>query len=144
MNCGTQPEFKQLGPGLKRSNIHQMSSSTSELLDRLLQERAEKREHNRLITLQKVFTWLDQWADYYSIEKAFVFGSLICPGHFWETSDVDIAVEDIDRELHFQAISHLSRTVERNVDLIPLEHCHFADRIREGGMVWTAKPNLFS
>lgn len=120
-----------------------MSSSTSELLDRLLQERKAKREHDRLMTLQKVLTWLDQWADYYSIETAFVFGSLICPGHFWEMSDVDIAVEGIDRERHFQAISHLSRTVERDVDLIPLEHCHFAERIREHGMVWTAKPNLF-
>ena len=114
------------------------------LLDRLLQDRKQQREYDRIKTLQTVFIWLDQWGIFYGIEKAFVFGSLVRPGHFWETSDVDVAVEEINPENFFQALADLSRTVERDVDLIPLMQCPFANRIREGGISWTATQNLFS
>jgi hypothetical protein len=50
---------------------------------------------------------------------------------------VDIAVENINPELHFDAISILSYYLGREVDIILLKNCHFAHRIREEGILWT-------
>jgi hypothetical protein len=113
----------------------------TDLLDQALQTRKEKREVERLNILEKVMTWLDEWGDIYAIPKAFVFGSVTRPFHFSDRSDVDVAVESIDRERYFEAIAHLSRVLEREVDLIPVSTCPFANRIRQTGIVWTATPN---
>jgi len=72
----------------------------------------------------------------YGIQQAYLFGSLVVPGRFGPDSDVDIAVEQIDPERFFEAMAQFSLSLGREVDLIELSKCHFADRIRERGILW--------
>lgn len=49
---------------------------------------------------------------------------------------MDLAVEEIDPIAHFSAISLLSAYLEREVDIIKLDSCYFAHRIRSTGILW--------
>ena len=65
-----------------------------------------------------------------------MIGSLMEPYKFFSDSDVDIAVEGLRDADYFRLMSRLSAFVERDVDLIELEKCEFADRIRKCGLRW--------
>jgi predicted nucleotidyltransferase len=64
------------------------------------------------------------------------FTRLICPGKFTETSDVDIAIDEVNPEYFFSVIGLLSTELGREVDLIELRKYHFACRIRQQGVLW--------
>lgn len=106
-------------------------------LDKILCDRRLKLEEKRQKTLSKIITWLEENADTYNIKKAYIFGSVTKPNKFRETSDIDIAIEEMKPESFFLLISLLMEVMERDVDLILLNKCHFAHRIREQGILWT-------
>lgn len=108
------------------------------LLDHLQAQHRLQQEHKRLTTLAKTLNWLADNAPHYGICQAYLIGSLIRPDQFTERSDVDLAVEEIAPHLFFPAIAHLSECLERDVDIIVLSQCHFADRLRQQGIPWTA------
>ncbi|MGB3496422.1 MAG: nucleotidyltransferase domain-containing protein [Elainellaceae cyanobacterium] len=111
---------------------------TTHVLDQLLQQRRDRLERERQAALQKAQQWLDQHGVDYGIYRALIFGSVTRPGHFHDDSDVDIAVESVDPARYCLAISLLSEWLERDVDLIELNQCHFQHRIRQTGLEWTA------
>lgn len=113
-----------------------MSFDTN-LLDQLLAHRYTSLEQERQAVLAQVHQWLEDFGSSYGIHQAYLFGSMIRPGEFKETSDVDIAVEEMNPEAFFSAISFLSTATGREVDLIELRRCHFAHRIRQQGDLWT-------
>ncbi len=113
---------------------------SSQKLDKIISDRRLKLEEERKLILKKTQEWLDNNASEYGIKKAYIFGSVTYPNKFNENSDVDLAVEEINAEKHFLAISFLSTYLEREVDIIKLNHCHFADRIREKGILWMKTP----
>jgi len=112
-----------------------MAFDTSVLDDALARRRA-KLENERQRLLETALNWLDQHAAQFGIRRAYLFGSLTQPGRFDENSDVDIAIEQIDPEQFFEAMSKFSTALRRNVDLVELSKCHFAHRIREKGILW--------
>jgi uncharacterized protein len=116
-----------------------MSFSTH-LLDNALQHRRELNEKQRLVLLDRVIQWLEAHGQEYGIEQAYIFGSLTCPNRFAEHSDVDVAVETVNLARFFEAIAILSEAVERDVDLVDLSKCPFANQIRQRGIRWTAQP----
>jgi uncharacterized protein len=107
------------------------------LLDAVLMRRRQENEQQRLDLLTQVMAWLDANAADYGIDRAYLFGSITRPHRFAEASDVDIAVEQIDPDRFFTAMGTLMETLERDVDLVELSKCHFADRIRQRGLLWT-------
>ncbi len=113
---------------------------SSEKLDKIISDRRLKLEEERKLILKKTQEWLDNNARDYGIKKAYIFGSVTYPNKFHQDSDVDLAVETINPEKHFLAISFLSTYLEREVDIIKLNHCHFGDRIREQGILWMKTP----
>ena len=115
-----------------------MTFDTSLLKKAIIQQAAE-REHLRRQTLADVQTLLDELAPQYGLEEAYLFGSVVKNGRFHEKSDVDIAVTSLKPEGFFGLLSDLSLALGRDVDMVPLEHCHFAHRIREEGILWTKK-----
>lgn len=115
---------------------------TTQLLNQLIQQRREIQEQERQAIVQKVQQWFDQHGFDYGIRQAFIFGSASRAGQFHDTSDVDIAVEQIKSDQYFIAISLLSAYLERDVDLIELGKCPFQHRIRETGIAWTEQPDL--
>ena len=110
------------------------------ILDRTLTYRQEKREQERQKILAQVVHCLDTIGPQYDIQQAYLFGSLTRPGDFRETSDVDLAIVGNLPEDVFALISMLAAELGREVDLIALEKCHFAHRIRERGILWTKTP----
>ncbi len=107
------------------------------LLDEALIRRKKALEQERQTILKQVKHWLEANGKRYRIEEAYIFGSLIRPNRFTKKSDVDLAVESIDPEHMFMAMTALAETVRREVDLIELSKCPFAHRIRQEGILWT-------
>jgi uncharacterized protein len=107
------------------------------ILDAAIARRQQQDEQQRQATLARVWDWLNEFGATYGIIQAYVFGSVIRPHRFTDRSDVDVAVESIHPELFFQAMAKLSEQVEREVDLVELSKCPFAQRIREQGIPWT-------
>lgn len=116
-----------------------MATFSTAYLDQTLAKQRSQLEAERQHLLSKVMDWLDQFGPQYGIKEAYVFGSLTCSNQFTHRSDIDIAVETINWEDFFSIIGWLSEATGREVDLIPLEKCHFANRVRERGIKWTQK-----
>lgn len=106
------------------------------VLDRALAQRRAARERERQAVLDHLLQLLDELGPRYGISEAYVFGSVTRPGRFDERSDVDIAVEEMAPEDFFDAISAFSTALGREVDLVELRKCRFADRIRSQGIRW--------
>lgn len=106
------------------------------VLDAALARRRAACERERQALLAKVLRLLDELAPQYDIQQAYIFGSLVTPGRFGPDSDVDIAVEQIDPVRFFEAMGKFSASLGREVDLVELDKCHFAHRIRERGILW--------
>lgn len=85
-----------------------MSAFPTPELDKILKERDIQRERERQTLLTKTQQLLDENAVEYGINRAYIFGSVTRPYRFHLGSDVDIAVENINPELHFDAISILA------------------------------------
>ncbi len=117
-----------------------LSSFSTSKLDQSLSDRRLKNEQNRQELLLKTQKWLDQYGKQYNIYCAYIFGSVTRPHRFNRQSDIDVAVETINPDDFFIVISLLSEYLERDVDLIQLKHCHFAERIRQTGLRWTPTP----
>ena len=106
------------------------------VLDAALARRRAENEQERQTLLANVLRMLEQLGPEYGIQQAYVFGSVVLPGRFYFHSDIDIAVEQIDPKRFFEAMSTLSASLGRDVDLVELDKCHFAHRIREKGILW--------
>lgn len=109
-------------------------------LDQIILERSLQLEQERQILLEKTQQWLEEFASVYGINKVYIFGSVTRPKKFNQNSDIDLAVEEINAQDYFLVISLLSAYLGREVDLIKLENCHFAERIRQTGILWTKNP----
>ncbi len=106
------------------------------VLDAALARRRAENEQKRQALLAEVLHLLEQLGPVYGIQQAYVFGSLATPGRFDPQSDIDIAVEQIDPDRFFEVIGKFSFALGRQLDLIELEKCHFADKIRRKGIRW--------
>ena len=107
------------------------------LLDEVRQRQRAQLEKERQTLLAAVLRLLDERGSDYGIQQAYIFGSLVMPGRFGPDSDVDIAVEQIEPARFFEAVGEFLATLGREIDLVELARCHFAQRIREKGVLWT-------
>jgi len=106
-------------------------------LNQILANQYSKLEQERQSLLQKTIDWLNNYGSKYGIKQAYIFGSLTRKNQFSPESDIDLAVEVAKADNFFSLIGFISEATGRDVDLIPLNYCHFADRIRERGIKWT-------
>jgi hypothetical protein len=107
------------------------------ILDEAKIRRQIESEQLRQQVLQTTLDFLDEFGSCQGVKNVIIFGSVIVPGRFRVQSDVDIAVEAVEPSLFFDLMASLSLALGREVDLVDLSHCHFADQIRQKGMVWT-------
>jgi len=105
------------------------------LLQQLNSERYQRREALRAdvrLRLQKALIELLPG------HKAIVFGSLVKPGRFSDTSDVDIALDAEPAGVTtYQLTSLLAERLGRPVDVVLLPECRFRARILREGETWT-------
>jgi hypothetical protein len=106
------------------------------VLDAALARRRAKNEQTRQELLTRLLDLLAELGPTYGIQQAYIFGSLISPDRFGPHSDIDVAVEQIEATRFFEAIGKFSAVLGREVDLVELDKCHFAHRIRQKGMLW--------
>jgi len=105
-------------------------------LDAALEKRRAANERERQFLLSKLLRLLDELAAEYGVRHAYIFASITMPGRFGPRSDVDIAVEQIDSARFFEAMSKFSFHIKRQVDLVELNKCHFAAKVRREGVRW--------
>lgn len=104
------------------------------LLQKMTEERARRREKLRLETQESLRNALRQMLPGHPVT---VFGSLVKPGRFCETSDVDVALEHEPAGASiYQLTSLLAEHLGRPVDIVLLPECRFRDRIRREGELW--------
>lgn len=106
-------------------------------LDQVLADQNLQIEEERQFLLKKTLDWLDEFGSWYGIQKAYIFGSLTQPQKFNQQSDIDIAVEQVNPDDLFSVISFISEATGRDVDVIEINKCHFANHIRQTGILWT-------
>lgn len=107
------------------------------LLDARLAREKEQNEMERQRLLPLALTWLRTHSSTYGIIHGYVFGSVTEPGHFTQSSDIDIAVDTWETGDICGLMGYLSLHLNRDVDVVPLDQCHFADKIRHQGMPWS-------
>ena len=107
----------------------------TDVLDRALARKRRERETLRVAVQARALELLDESP--IALDEAILFGSLVRPGRFDVRSDIDIAVPDLEPRDFFTLMGHLEEGLEREIDLVPINTCHFADSIRRTGLRWT-------
>ncbi len=110
---------------------------STHLLDARLAREKQQNEQIRQQLLQQTLNWLTANAQNYGISSGYLFGSVTVPNKFSQHSDIDLAVETYKKGSICALMSGLP--VVRDVDVVPLDQCHFAEKIRREGIAWTAK-----
>ena len=108
-------------------------------LDRILAKQRSQLEQERQSLLDKTIDWLDNYGSQYGIKQAYIFGSITRKNQFTKGSDIDIAIEITNTDYLFSIIGFISEATGKEVDVILLNDCHFANRIRERGIKWMPK-----
>lgn len=108
------------------------------LLDARLAREKKQNEETRQQLLQQTLDWLSANAGQYGVDCGYVFGSVAEPNRFTQRSDIDLAVETHKTGNICGLMGGLSSYLLRDVDMVPLDKCHFAEKIRQVGMAWTA------
>ena len=104
-----------------------------------IQKEQEERERLRKLILQDVNKTLQLLMGKYTWKEIYLFGSIIQEGKFKPNSDVDIAVRGLDKFDYYTFIGEVSQLLNRRVDVIRLEECHFSDSIIKKGHRWIHK-----
>ena len=108
------------------------------LLDARLAREKKQNEQDRQRLLSMTIDWLVKNAARYGIEKGYVFGSVTERDRFSQHSDVDLAVATHKTGDICALMGALSMHINRDVDVVPLDQCHFAEKIRRVGIEWIA------
>ncbi|MEL7069925.1 MAG: nucleotidyltransferase domain-containing protein [Cyanobacteria bacterium J06581_3] len=112
------------------------------LLDARLAKEKKQNEQDRQRLLQQTLAWLSENAWHYGVDSGYIFGSVTESNRFTQRSDIDLAVETHKTGDICSLMGGLSGYVMRDVDVVPLDQCHFAEKIRRVGVAWTAKESL--
>jgi len=114
-------------------------NSDFEIWKKLNKQRLELAETERINTYKKTIQALERLSAHYLWDDIYFFGSLLKKGRFSKRSDVDIGIKGLNKYDHFKFVADLSSYLERNVDVIRLEDCHFSKKIIERGVRWNKK-----
>ena len=76
--------------------------------------------------MSKTLSWLGS--------SAYITGSLIVPERFHAQSDIDIAVSGLTHQNYFSFMAKIQEYLDRQVEVIELENCRFAQKILDTGL----------
>lgn len=107
-------------------------------------KKMDANERLRLSVLSQVREALIDLSVRYQWDSVYVFGSVIKAGKFHPSSDVDIAVKGLDKFQLYAFISDISLFLQRDVDVVCMEECHFSESIIQRGVKWNPEKKLLS
>ena len=120
-------------PYLCKSTISAMKGD-SPLLEKILAQKREEGEKERLRILALTIDALKSVAPRFSLSEAYITGSLCQPERFHSRSDIDIAVAGLTNQNFFSFMAAMQDMLPIQVEVIELENCRFADKIIRNGM----------
>lgn len=102
---------------------------------KIVRERYRERERKRQETLERVRRLLKNFFKDKDVGSVYLFGSITIEGRFYDHSDVDVAIDHLPRDMdRWELESMLEELLQREIDLIILEKCRFAQKIKEKGL----------
>ena len=110
-------------------------------LKSVLKKQADQ-EKMRIAALQQVEEALSCLQKKYRWDEAYLFGSIVLAGRFRRNSDIDIAVSGLEKFDYYEFIGEISDLLNKRVDVVLLEECHFEQFIKEKGIKWSRKSRL--
>jgi hypothetical protein len=93
-------------------------------------------ERMRILTVQRIKKTLKILEKKYCWNEVYLFGSVAEKGKFRRNSDIDIAVKGLNKFDYYEFVGEISSLLDKRVDVVLLEDCHFADAIRKKGIKW--------
>ena len=111
-----------------------MARFTTEVLDQALEHQWWARERLRQEVRDRLLQLLA--AAPVELPEAIIFGSILRAGAFGHQSDVDLAIPPVSPRTYVALKSYLERGLNREIDLVDLDGCHFADSIVRDGRRW--------
>jgi len=117
---------------LSADEIARYRQSFQQRAERRLATKEKQREKARQAACDAIETVMP---DYPSVQQVYLFGSVITPGVFKDSSDIDVGIEGADMALCFDIWRDLERVVSNwQFDVRPLEsEDPFSERIRQKG-----------
>ena len=106
------------------------------LLDDAIEKNRKRQEELRLGMIEKILTAIDKLSEEIAFKEAYLFGSVTKPFRFSERSDIDIGFIGLDNRHFFRAMSYLSEEAGLDVDIVQLEDCRLAGKIKAEGIRW--------
>lgn len=112
-----------------------MSDFDVDAAKKFLQEREKKeKEHFEKIrkeVLEKTISILKEMFQESSVE-VYLVGSILQPFQFTDRSDIDIVLKNFQGD-YFDTWSKLQQKMDRTIEVILFETCHFQDHIMKYG-----------
>jgi hypothetical protein len=107
-------------------------------------QRLEDYENIRRTVLSEIEEAVQVLTGQYEWEEIYLFGSILKPGKFQPDSDVDIGVKGLNKFSLYAFIGDISAILNREVDVVRLEECPFAEKIVKSGVKWNPEKKLSS
>ncbi len=109
-----------------------MPAFDASIWEQKIQAEYNDREKIRISLLNELIVKLKQ---YFQIkaDRVYIIGSILQDGHFYEFSDIDIAVKGLHYD-YFRTIVELEDMTGRDIELVELEKCAFKDDIEKKGL----------
>ena len=105
-------------------------------------KKQDDQEKLRIAALQQVEEALRGLEKKYRWDEAYLFGSIVLEGRFGRNSDIDIGVLGLNKYDYYEFVGEISDLLDKHVDVVLLEECHFAHFIKEKGLKWNRKSRL--
>ena len=104
----------------------------------ILKKQADQ-EKMRIVVLRQTEEALNRLEKKYQWDEAYLFGSIILEGRFRPDSDIDIAVQGLNKNDYYEFIGEISELLNKRVDVVLLDECRFGPFIKEKGIKWNRK-----
>jgi len=123
---------------MSREQIHTYRQSFQARLERQRDAQEARRQRALESVRKETPAILSRWP---CVHRAYLFGSVLCPGAFHRGSDVDVAVEGVTAEEYFVIWRALERACpDWAIDLRDITAASpFADLVRRTGVVIYAR-----
>ena len=104
------------------------------LFEQILTCKQKEREKIREELLSQTIKVVKSVSPLFSVTEAYVTGSLVMAGRFHSHSDIDIAVKGLTNQNYFSFLAKVQQLLPRQLEVIELENCRFAQKIKETGI----------
>ncbi|MFO7761174.1 MAG: nucleotidyltransferase family protein [Thermodesulfobacteriota bacterium] len=109
------------------------------LWEEINKTRKRAEEKQRIKILEKTGKALNKLSREFHFQEAWIFGSLTREGGWRSHSDIDIALQDLDKFELYSFVAAIQEITDLSVDVVRLEESPLAPKIKREGILWTPR-----